>query len=100
MLIDVNVMKENFSKFLDSLVDVSVGGPSRIAKLQNLSRHVQVAMGELPKQLNLVRELSKEHSKCLLRYKNVYVPKHEELIPIFLAAKAHQENMEKGKKMK
>ena len=33
VLIDVNVMIENFSKFLDSLVDVSMGGPSRIAKL-------------------------------------------------------------------
>ena len=33
VLIDVNVMKENFSKFLDSLIDVTTGGPSKMAEL-------------------------------------------------------------------
>ena len=37
VLIDVNVMKENLSKFLDSLIDVTIGGPSKIAELQTLS---------------------------------------------------------------
>ena len=33
VLIDVNVMKENFSKFLDNLIDVTMGGPSKIIEL-------------------------------------------------------------------
>ena len=100
VLIDVNVMKEKFSKFLDSLVDVSTGSTNRIVELQKLSEHIHMTMGELPKQLNVVRELAKEHSKCLLRYTNVYVPKYEELIPIVVARKAHRASMEKGKKVK
>ena len=51
MLIDVNLMKENFSKFLDNLIDVTIGGPSKITKLQKLSGQVYVATTELPKQL-------------------------------------------------
>ena len=49
MLIDVNVMKENFSKFLDSLIDVTTGSPSKITELQKLSGQVYVATMELPK---------------------------------------------------
>ena len=49
MLIDVNVMKDNFSKFLDNLIDVTIGGPSKIAELLKLSGQVYVATTELPK---------------------------------------------------
>ena len=49
VLIDINLMKENFSKFLDSLIDVTTGGPSKIAELQKLSGQVYVATTELPK---------------------------------------------------
>ena len=59
-----------------------------------------MATTELPKQLPTIRELAKEHSKCLLRYTNVYVPKHEELVSIMVATKAHREDLEKGKKTK
>ena len=95
VLIDVNVMKENFSKFLDNLI-----GPSKITELQKLSGQVYVATMELPKQLSTIRELAREHSKCLLRYTNVYVPKHEELVPIMVPARAYRANLEKGKKTK
>ena len=60
MLIDVNVMKENFSKFLDSLINVTIGGPSKIAELKKLSGQVYVATIELPKQLPTIRELHTE----------------------------------------
>ena len=49
VLIHVNVMKDNFSKFLDSLIDVTTGGPSKIAELQKLSGQVYEATTELPK---------------------------------------------------
>ena len=32
-LIDVSVMKENFSRFLDSLIDVSSSSPNRVVEL-------------------------------------------------------------------
>ena len=59
-----------------------------------------MATTKLPKQLPTIRELVKEHSKCLLRYTNVYVPKHEELVPIMVTARAHRADLEKGKKTK
>ena len=59
-----------------------------------------MATTELLKQLPTIRELAREHSKCLLRYTNVYVPKHEELVPIMVAARAHRADLEKGKKTK
>ena len=93
-------MTENFSKFLDSLIDMTIGGPSKIAELQKLSGHVYMATTELTKQLPPIKELAREHSKCILKYTNVYMPKHEELVPIMVAARAHQANLEKGKKTK
>ena len=48
-LIDVIVMKENFSRFLDSLVDVSASSTNRATKLQKLSRYIHMATKELPK---------------------------------------------------
>ena len=49
VLIDVNVMKENISKFLVSLVDVSAGSTNKATKLQKLSGYVHLATVELPK---------------------------------------------------
>ena len=48
-LIDVSVMKENFSRFLDSLVDVSASSTNRATKLQKLSEYIHMAREELPK---------------------------------------------------
>ena len=45
-----------------------------------------------------MKELARDHSRWLLRYTNIYVPKHEELIAIVVAAKAYRIKMEKGKK--
>ena len=55
---------------------------------------------ELPNQLNVVKERYQEHSKWLLRFTNVHVPDHEELILIIVVAKAYREKIEKGKKSK
>ena len=49
VLISISVMKENFSKFLDSLVDVFAGSTNRATELQKLSRRIHVATEELPK---------------------------------------------------
>ena len=51
---------------------------------------------ELPQQLNSMKELAKENSKWLLRYTNIHMPKHEELIPIIVADKTHRTKAEKG----
>ena len=96
-LIDVNVMKENFSKFLDSLVDVSSSNQNRAVELQKLNGCIHVATEELPNQLNVVKELARDHSRWLLRYTNIHMPKHDELISIMVAAKAYRIKTEKGK---
>ena len=59
-----------------------------------------MATKELPYQLNDVKELARDHSRWLLRYANIYMPKHEELIPIMVPAKACRIKTEKGKKVK
>ena len=59
-----------------------------------------MAKEELPNQLNYVKELAREHSKWLLMYTNIHVSRHEELIPIIVAAKAYRAKEEKGKKSK
>ena len=99
-LIEIDVMKENFSEFLDNLSDMFSNSQNRVVELQTLSGCIHVAMGELPNQLNAVKELAREHSKWLLRYTNIHVPKHEELIPIIVAALAYRTKAEKGKKSK
>lgn len=60
-LIGINIMKENFSKFLDSLIDVSCSNQNRVSKLQKLNGCIHVAMKEFPNQLNDVKELAREH---------------------------------------
>ena len=62
-LIGINVMKENFSKFLDSLIDVSSNNQNRVAELQKLCGCIHVAIEELPNELNAMKELAREHSK-------------------------------------
>ena len=59
-----------------------------------------MAIEEFLNQLNSVKELAREHSKWLLRYKKIHVPKYEELIPIIVATKVHRTKEEKGKKSK
>lgn len=51
-----------------------------------------MAMEELPDQLNAMKELVREHSKWLLRYTNIHMPRHEELNPIIVVAKAYKKN--------
>ena len=99
-LIRIGVMKDNFSKFLDNLSSVTSNSQNRVAKLETLSGCIRVAVEELSNQLNDVKELAREHSKWLLRFNNIHMPNHEELIPIIVAAKAYRAKTEKGKKSK
>ena len=59
-----------------------------------------MAAEEVTSQLDEVKELAREHSRWLLRFTNVHVPNHEELIPIIFFAKAYRAKTEKGKKSK
>ena len=93
-------MKTNFSNFIDDLIGMTSSHQDRISKLQRLGGCVHMAMEELQDQLGVVKDLAREHFKWLLRYTNVHVHKHEELIPIIVAAKAYREKAEKGKKAK
>ncbi len=99
-LIGVNVMKENFSRFLDSLLDMNFHSQDMITELQALSGCIHVAKEELPNQLNVVKELDREHSKWLLRYTNIHVPRHEELILIIVVAEVYRAKAKKRKKSK
>ena len=73
---------------------------NRVTKLQTLGGCVHVVVDELTGQLNEVKELARENSKWLLRFTNVHVPNHEELISIIFFAKEYREKIEKGKKSK
>lgn len=73
---------------------------NRATELQTLGGCIHVAAEELTSQLDAVKELAREHSRWLLRFTNVHVPNHEELIPIIDAAKAYRAKTEKGKKSK
>ena len=57
-LIRIDVMKENFSKFLDNLSGVTSNSQNRVAEFQTLSRCIHVATEELPNHLNVVKELA------------------------------------------
>ena len=48
LLIEVNVMKENLSMLLDSLINVSSSNQNRARELHKLSGCIHVAMEELP----------------------------------------------------
>ena len=73
---------------------------NRVTELQTLGGCVHVAGEELTSQLNEVKELARENSKWILRFTNVHLPSHEELIPIIVAAKACRAKTIKGKKSK
>ena len=98
--IDIEVMKNNFSTYLNNLSRMISSSQNRVTELQTLGRCVHVATKEVTSQLNEVKELTLEHSRWLLRFTNVHVPNHEELIPIIVATKAYRAKTEKGKKSK
>ena len=97
---NVEVMKNNFSTYLSNLSGIASSSQNRVTELQTLGGCVHVAAEEVTSQLNEVKELILEHSRWLLRFTNVQVPNHEELIPIIVAAKAYRTKTEKGKKSK
>ena len=71
---------------------------NRVSELQTLGGCVYVAAEEAANQQNEAKELTQEHARWLLRFTNVHVPSHNELIPIIAAAKAYRAKTEKGKK--
>lgn len=99
-LIRIDVMKNNFSMYLNNLSRVASSSQDRVTELQTLGECIHVATTELTSQLNSVKELAREHSRWLLRFTNVHVSSNKELIPIIVAARAHRAKMEKGKKSK
>ena len=73
---------------------------NRVSELQTLGGCVYVAAEEAASQQNEAKELTQEHARWLLRFTNVHVPSHDELIPIIASAKAYRAKTEKGKKSK
>ena len=59
-----------------------------------------MAIEELQDWLGTIKDLAWDQSKWLLRYTNVHVYKHEELIPIIVVAKVYRAKVKKGKKAK
>ena len=98
--IDVEVMKNNFSTHLSILSGMASSSQNRVTELQTLGGCIHVAAEEVTSHLNGVKELALEHSRWILRFTNVHVPNHEELIPIIVAAKAYRAKTEKAKKSK
>ena len=98
--INVEVMKNNFSTHLSNLSGMVSSSQNRVSELQTLCGCVYVAAEEAANQQNEAKELTQEHARWLLRFTNVHVPSHDELIPIIAAAKAYRAKIEKGKKPK
>ena len=96
----VTVMQTNFSNFIDSLTSISSRHQNRVFEIQILGGCIHVAMEELQDKLNVIKDLAREHSRWLLRYTNVHVQRHEELILIIVSVKAYREKAKKGKKEK
>ena len=88
--IDVEVIKNNFSTYLSNLSGMASSSQNRATELQTLGGCVHVAAEEVTSQLNKVKELAREHSRWLLRFTNVHVPNHEELIPIIVSIRAYR----------
>ena len=99
-IINVEVIKPNFSMHLSNLSRMVLSIQNRVSKLQTLGGCVYVATEEVASQQNEAKELTLEHSRGILRFTNVHVPSHDELIPILAAAKAYKTKTEKGKKSK
>ena len=98
--INVEVMKNNFSTHLSNLSGMVSSSQNRVSELQTLGGCVHVVAEEVTSQQSEAKELTLEHSRWLLRFTNVHVPSHDELIPIMAAAKAYRTKTEKGKKSK
>ena len=98
--IGIEVMKNNFSMYLSNLSGMASSSQDRVAELQTLSGYVHIVATELTGQLNFVKELAREHSRWLLRFKNVHMSSNEEIIPIIVAARAYRAKIKKGKKSK
>lgn len=99
-LFGVELMKNKFSTYFNNFFGMTSRNQNRVEELQTLGGCVHVTMEELPNQLNVVNELAQEDSKWLLRFTNVHVPNHEELIPIIVATEAYRVKVENGKKYK
>ena len=99
-IINVELMTNNFSTYLGNLSGMISSSQNRVTELQTLGGCVHVAVEEVTSQLNEVKELTLENSRWLLRFTNIHVPSHEELIPIIVATKAYRAKTEKGKKPK
>ena len=99
-IINVEVMKNNFSTYLSNLSGIASSSQNRVSELQTLGGCVYVAVEEVTSQQNEAKELTLEYSRWLLRFTNVHVPSHDELIPIMAAAKAYRTKTKKGKKSK
>ena len=99
-IINIEVMKNNFSAYLSNLSGMVSSSQNRVSELQTLGGCVHVAAEEVTSQQSEAKELTLEHSRWLLRFTNVHVPSHDELIPIMAAAKAYRAKTEKGKKPK
>ena len=98
--INVEVMKKNFSTHLSNLSGTVSSSQNRVSELQTLGGCVYMAAEEAANQKNQAKELTQEHARWLLRFTNVHVPNHNDLIPIIAAAKAYKAKTEKGKKSK
>lgn len=75
-LIGIEIMKNNFSMYLSNLVRMVSTSLNRVSEIQTLGGCIHVDVAELTSQLNVVKELTREHSKWLLTFTNVHVPNH------------------------
>ena len=99
-IIGVTVMQANFTNYIDELTTMTSSHQDKVSGLQKLGGCVHITTEELQDRLNVFKYLARVHSKWLLRYTNVHVQRHEELILIIVSAKAYKENEEKEKKVK
>ena len=61
---------------------------------------MHMAIEELLNQLNAMKELAREHLRWHLRFTNINVPNHKELIPIIVVTKEYRVQTKKGKNSK
>ena len=73
-IINVEVMKNNFSTYLGNLSGMISSSQNRVIELQTHGGCVHVAAKEVTSQLNEVKEITLEHSRWLMRFTHVHVP--------------------------
>ena len=56
-----------------------------------------VAKEELQEWVNVVKDMTRENFKWLIRYTRIHVSRLEELIPMITATNAHKAKIDKGK---